>query len=92
MLRGFETYGEINLLQCLVAEGNYHKIKKMYEGCILNKNQVERTNVFTEAGIVYMSSKINIILMQKMRTALFNAGNAVAVGAFPSLVKLIVFF
>lgn len=54
--------------------------KKSNEGYFLNKDQVEKINVFTEAGIVYARPKLTFMLLQKMRTAQFKGGNAVEYG------------
>lgn len=62
--------------------------KKTHEGYILNKDQIERVNVFTEAGIVYTRPKMNISLMQKMRTAPVKGANAIEVGSVSIAFKL----
>lgn len=64
----------------LLQGGIITNIKKSQEGYILNKDQIERINVFTEAGIVYERPKINFMLKQKMRTAPIKGGNALEVG------------
>ena len=64
----------------LLQGGIITNMKKSHEGYILNKDQIERINVFTEAGIVYESSKISIKLIQKLRTAPIKGGNAMEVG------------
>lgn len=72
----------------LLQGGIITNIKKSHEGYVLNKDEVERINVFTEAGIVYARPKTNIMLMQKMRTAPFKGGNAVEVGSISIGVKI----
>ncbi|MEO9003814.1 MAG: lipid A deacylase LpxR family protein [Ginsengibacter sp.] len=72
----------------LLQGGIITNIKKSHDGYILNKDQVERINVFTEAGIVYTRPKMNISLIQKMRTAPFKGGNAIEVGSISIAFKL----
>lgn len=64
----------------LLQGGIITNIKKSHDGYILNKDQIERISVFTEAGIVYERPQINFMLKQKMRTAPIKGGNALEVG------------
>ena len=72
----------------LLQGGVITNSKKSPDGYMLNKDQIERINVFTEAGITYTRPKMNISLMQKMRTAPFKGGNAVEFGSISIAFKL----
>ena len=72
----------------LLQGGIITNAKKSHEGYVLNKDQVEKINVFTEAGIVYVRPKINITLLQKMRTTPIKGGNAVEVGSISIAIKI----
>ncbi len=65
----------------LLQGGVITNAKKSNKGYILNKDQVEKMNVFTEAGIVYARPKLTFMLLQKMRTAQFKGGNAEEFGS-----------
>ncbi len=64
----------------LLQGGIITNISESHKGYILNKDQIERLNVFAEAGIVYKHPKIKVMFMQKMRTAPIKNGNALEVG------------
>ena len=72
----------------LLQGGIITNMKKSHEGYILNKDQIERISVFTEAGIVYERPKINFMLKQKMRTSPIKGGNALEVGNLSAGFKL----
>lgn len=72
----------------LLQGGIITNIGKSAEGYRLNKDQIERINVFTEAGIVYERPGINVTLKQKMRTAPVKGGNALEVGNLSISFKL----
>ena len=72
----------------LLQGGIITNLKNTYEGYLLNKDQVERINVFTEVGVVYTRPKMNISFMQKMRTAPFKGGNAIEFGSISLAFKL----
>ncbi len=52
-----------------------------HKGYTLDKDQIERINVFTEAGITYKRPGMSISLLQKMRSAPFKGGNALEYGS-----------
>lgn len=72
----------------LLQGGIITNLENSQEGYRLNKDQVERINVFTEAGIVYEHPKITFTLKQKMRTAPIKGGNAMEVGSLAIGLKL----
>ncbi len=72
----------------LLQGGIITNLKNTHEGYVLNKDQVERINVFTEVGVVYTRPKMNFSFMQKMRTAPFKGGNAIEVGSISVAFKL----
>ena len=72
----------------LLQGGIITNLENSQERYRLNKDQVERINVFTEAGIVYEHPKITFILKQKMRTAPIKGGNAMEVGSLAIGLKL----
>lgn len=72
----------------LLQGGVITNAKKSGDGYMLDKDQVEKINVFTEAGIVYARPKLAVTLSQKMRTAQFKGGNAVEFGSISVAFKL----
>ena len=64
----------------LLQGGFITNIKEEHKGYILSKDQIERLNVFAEAGIVYERPKMRIVMKQKMRTAPIRNGNALEIG------------
>lgn len=72
----------------LLQGGVITNLKKSHKGYIMDKDQIERINVFTEAGIIYTRPKINIILIQKLRTASFKSGNAIEIGRISIAFKI----
>lgn len=72
----------------LLQGGIITNISDSHKGYILNKDQIERLNVFAEAGLVYEHPKMKIMFMQKMRTAPIKNGNALEVGNVSLGVKL----
>lgn len=72
----------------LLQGGIITNLKNTHEGYVLEKDQVERINVFTEVGVVYTRPKMNISFMQKMRTAPFKGGNAIEFGSISVAFKL----
>ncbi len=65
----------------LLQGGVIHHITASEEGYTLGKDQIERISAFTEVGLVYERSNMNIKLAQKMRTAPFKGGNALEYGS-----------
>lgn len=72
----------------LLEGGIITNIKDSHKGYVLNKDQIERLNVFAEAGLVYEHPKIKVMFMQKMRTAPIKNGNAIELGNISLGLKL----
>lgn len=72
----------------LLQGGIITNAKKSNEGYTLNKDEIERINVFTEAGIVYARPKLTFMLLQKMRTASFKGGNSLEFGSISIAFKI----
>jgi len=72
----------------LLQGGIITNIKDSHEGYILNKDRIERLNVFAEAGVVYEHPKLRIMITQKMRTAPIKNGNALEIGNISLVLKL----
>jgi len=65
----------------LLQGGVITNISDSHTGYRLGKDQIERINVFTEAGITYECPGMSISLLQKMRSAPFKGGNALEYGS-----------
>gem|GEM_PF-4310129 len=80
----------------LLQGGIITHVSGSYKGYTLDKDQIERINVFTEAGITYERPGVSISLeagityerpgvsislLQKMRSAPFKGGNALEYGS-----------
>lgn len=65
----------------LLQGGVITNISDSHTGFRLGKDQIERINVFTEAGITYERPGVSISLLQKMRSAPFKGGNALEYGS-----------
>ncbi|MBY0349038.1 MAG: DUF2219 family protein [Hydrotalea flava] len=76
------------LSNALLQGGFITKTHKDYKGYILNKDQIERLNVFAEAGAAYEHPKFDLAITQKMRTSDFKEGNAIEVGSISINFKL----
>ena len=72
----------------LLQGGVVTNTKESHDGYILNKDQIERINVFTELGVTYTRPKMNISLLQKMRTAPIKGGNAIEIGSVSIAFKI----
>lgn len=72
------------LLQGGVINNNRNNKK----GYTLNKDQIERITVFTEVGVALSLSKLEVKVLQKMRSAQFTGGHAVEFGSIQLTFKL----
>lgn len=72
----------------LLQGGIITKQRKSYNGYTLDKDEIERINVFTEIGIVYERPKMQISFKQKMRTEAFENGHAMEYGNIAFGIKL----
>jgi len=72
----------------LLQGGLITNISGSHKGYTLDKDQVERINVFTEAGLTYERPGFRISLLQKMRSAPFKGGNALEYGSVMIEVKI----
>lgn len=65
----------------LLQGGVITHVSGSHKGYTLDKDQIERINVFTEAGFTYERPGMSISLLQKMRSAPFKGGNALEYGS-----------
>lgn len=65
----------------LLQGGVIRSITKSDQGYVLDKDSIERINVFTEAGITYSTPGFSVSVLQKMRSAPFKGGNALEFGS-----------
>lgn len=72
----------------LLEGGIITNINQAHKGYILNKDQIERLNVFADVGVIYERPKFGLAIMQKMRTSDFKGGNAMEVGSISLNFKL----
>jgi lipid A 3-O-deacylase len=72
----------------LLEGGIITNINQVHKGYILNKDQIERLNVFADVGVIYERPKFGLAIIQKMRTSDFKGGNAMEVGSISLNFKL----
>lgn len=84
----FKPTVRVIYFNALLQGGIIHHLSQSEGGYTLDKDKIERLSAFTEVGLVYDRPKMNVKLLQKMRTAAFKEGTAMEFGHISFSFKL----